>query len=100
MTLRERSTPQFLVVSAKIARDLRVNPRQAVAVAVAVAVVAAVSACGKAAAPVQPPVAVSVAHAERGEAPDIIVANGIVEPLQTVAVQSQVGAVLTPVRFK
>ncbi len=97
-----RSTPEFFAValSAKIARHLRVNPRQAVAVAVAVAVVVGVSACAKASAPVKPPVAVTVANAERGEAPDIIVANGIVEPLQTVAIQSQVGGVLTAVHFK
>ena len=42
----------------------------------------------------------TVANAEHGEAPYLIVANGIVEPLQTVAVQSQVGGVLTAVHFK
>jgi multidrug efflux system membrane fusion protein len=45
-------------------------------------------------------VAVSVATAERGSAPYIISSNGIVEPMQTVAIQSQVGGVLTAVRFK
>jgi multidrug efflux system membrane fusion protein len=60
----------------------------------------AVGACGKTSAPVKPPVAVTVANAERGEAPMLLVANGIVEPLQTVAVQSQVGGVLTAVHFK
>ena len=60
----------------------------------------AVGACSKAAPPAKPPVAVSVANAEHGEAPYVLVANGIVEPLQTVAVQSQVGGVLTAVHFK
>ena len=41
-----------------------------------------------------------VAIAERGAAPYVVTANGIVEPMQTVAVQSQVGGVLEAVRFK
>ncbi len=60
----------------------------------------ALTACAKPATAVRPPVAVTVAAAERGEAPYLIVANGIVEPLQTVAIQSQVGGVLTAVHFK
>ncbi len=48
----------------------------------------------------RPPVAVTVATSERGEAPRLLNANGIVEPLQTVAIQSQVGGVLTAVHFK
>jgi multidrug efflux system membrane fusion protein len=64
------------------------------------ALATALTACSKPAAQVKPPVAVTVANAVRGEAPDLIVANGIVEPLQTVAVQSQVGGVLTAVHFK
>jgi multidrug efflux system membrane fusion protein len=59
-----------------------------------------VCACSKPATPVKPPVAVSVATAERGNAPYIIQANGLVEPAQTVAVQSQVGGVLMSVHFK
>ena len=98
MTLSARSIPK--VFPAILPAPLPRNPRQMFAFAVAVAVVFSVAACGKTAAPVKPPVAVTVANAERGEAPDIIVANGIVEPLQTVAVQSQVGGVLTAVHFK
>jgi len=78
----------------------RSYPRFTRGVVHAVAVAVAVTACTKAATPVKPPVAVTVANAEHGEAPYLIVANGIVEPLQTVAVQSQVGGVLTAVHFK
>jgi multidrug efflux system membrane fusion protein len=43
---------------------------------------------------------VTVATAERGDAPYVVSANGIVEPIQSVAVQSQVGGVLTAVKFR
>ena len=58
------------------------------------------AACAPKPAPDKPPVSVSVATAERGSAPYVISSNGIVEPMQTVAIQSQVGGVLTSVRFK
>ncbi|MFI5312005.1 MAG: efflux RND transporter periplasmic adaptor subunit [Gemmatimonadales bacterium] len=58
------------------------------------------AACTKATPPARPPVAVKVATAEVGPAPYIVTANGLVEPMQTVAVQSQVGGVLNVVRFK
>jgi multidrug efflux system membrane fusion protein len=96
MTRANRSSPKLL--SAKIACLNPCNPWQVVVVAVAVVVLA--SACTKAAAPVKPPVTVSVAIAERGDAPYIVHANGLVEPAQTVAVQSQVGGVLMKVHFK
>lgn len=57
-------------------------------------------ACRKAATPTKPPVPVAVAMSARGPAPYVISANGIVEPLQSVSVQSQVGGVLTAVRFR
>src|SRR5215212_8914470 len=57
-------------------------------------------ACRKAKAPSKPPVPVAVALSARGPAPYVISANGIVEPLQSVAVQSQVGGVLTSVHFR
>lgn len=60
----------------------------------------AAAACGTKQPPASPPVAVTVAKAERGPAPYVIEANGIVEPMQTVAVQSQVGGVLKEVRFR
>ena len=57
-------------------------------------------ACGKPATPPRPPVVVEVAAAARGLAPYVVTANGIVEPMQSVAVQSQVGGVLNTVRFR
>jgi multidrug efflux system membrane fusion protein len=45
-------------------------------------------------------VPVTVATALRGDAPYVVSANGIVEPIQSVAVQSQVGGVLTAVKFR
>ena len=59
-----------------------------------------VSACAKPEAPPKPPVAVTVATAETGSAPYVVHANGLVEPAQTVAVQSQIGGVLMKVHFK
>ena len=67
---------------------------------IASSLIAALAACAKPAAPPKPPVAVKVATAERGQAPYIVTANGIVEPMQTVALQSQVGGVLMAVRFR
>jgi membrane fusion protein, multidrug efflux system len=61
---------------------------------------AAFAACSKPATPPRPPVAVTVANAVVGQAPYVVAANGLVEPMQTVAVQSQVGGVLDAVHFK
>jgi multidrug efflux system membrane fusion protein len=61
---------------------------------------AATTACEKPPAPPKPAVPVTVATATRGEAPYLVQANGLVEPVQSVAVQSQVGGVLTAVHFK
>lgn len=58
------------------------------------------AACSKQVAPPKPPVSVTVATATVADAPYVVLANGLVEPMQTVAVQSQVGGVLTAVRFK
>jgi multidrug efflux system membrane fusion protein len=66
---------------------------------VALALLATV-ACRKAATPTKPPVPVAVAVSARGPAPYVISANGIVEPLQSVSVQSQVGGVLMSVHFR
>ncbi len=94
----ERSTPKNFSQYPRVIA-LLTNPRNQRKV-VAVAVVALASACTKAATPVKPPVTVSVATAEIGNAPYVVHANGLVEPAQSVAVQSQVGGVLTKVRFK
>jgi multidrug efflux system membrane fusion protein len=55
--------------------------------------------CSKPAPAAKPPAAVAVATAERRAAPYVVVANGVVEPMRTVAVQSQVSGVLTAVHF-
>ncbi len=67
---------------------------------VVLALMSGVAACSKPPAPSKPPVPVTVATAERGIAPYRVNANGIVEPLQAVSVQSQVGGVLKSVLFR
>lgn len=69
-------------------------------VASSVITMTVIAACSKPAAPPKPPVAVTVATAARRAAPYVVIANGVVEPSRTVAVQSQVGGVLTQVYFK
>ena len=59
-----------------------------------------VAACSKPATPPRPPVPVTVTEARKGPAPNLVIANGIVEPMQAVAVQPQVTGVLTAVHFK
>ncbi|HEX4685085.1 MAG TPA: efflux RND transporter periplasmic adaptor subunit, partial [Gemmatimonadaceae bacterium] len=63
------------------------------------ACVALVAACSKQEAPKTPPVPVETANASTIAAPLTIEANGVVEPLQTVAVQAQVGGTLETVAF-
>jgi multidrug efflux system membrane fusion protein len=58
------------------------------------------AACSKEQARPAPAVPVTVATAERRSVPFELAATGTVEPLQTVAVQSQVGGVLQRVAFK
>ncbi len=59
-----------------------------------------VGACGGSKGPADPPpVPVAVTSAVQGEAPYVVVADGSVEPLQTVSVEAQVGGVLTSVDF-
>jgi multidrug efflux system membrane fusion protein len=65
----------------------------------ALVLVLSVAACGKPAAPAKPAVPVTVALVTRGDAPYVVEANGLVEPMQAVSVQSQVGGVLTSVHF-
>jgi multidrug efflux system membrane fusion protein len=76
-------------------------PRQGRAVAAAALLVAALSAaCGTTDRPRQTAVPVTVATAMRRAVPFELDATGIVEPIQSVAVQSQVAGVLTGVSFK
>jgi multidrug efflux system membrane fusion protein len=58
------------------------------------------AACSKSGPPPTPPVPVVVAKAERRAVPFELGATGTVEPLQTVAVQAQVGGILRRVAFK
>jgi len=60
----------------------------------------AAAACTKKDPPRQPPVPVTVATAERRAMPFELSATGSVEPLQTVAVQAQVGGVLQRIGFR
>jgi len=66
----------------------------------ALVLLVSLAACGKPAVPPKPPVPVTVATAIRGDAPYVVSANGMVEPMQAVSVQSQVGGVLKSVHFR
>jgi multidrug efflux system membrane fusion protein len=66
----------------------------------AIAVLAGVAACGKPARKEPPPVPVLAAAAERRAVPFTIEANGIVEPIETVVIESQVAGELLRVGFK
>jgi multidrug efflux system membrane fusion protein len=57
-------------------------------------------ACSEKDPPPPPPVPVTVATAERRPVPFELAATGTVEPLQTVAVQAQIGGILRRVAFK
>lgn len=56
--------------------------------------------CSKQKEPPVPPVPVTVAAVERRQVPFELPATGTVEPLQTVAVQAQVGGILKRIAFK
>jgi multidrug efflux system membrane fusion protein len=68
------------------------------AFAVTVALVAIV-ACSKQDPPRQPTVPVSVTTVKRATIPYVVTANGIAEPMQTVAVEAQVSGILNRVTF-
>lgn len=61
---------------------------------------AALAACGHKAPERTPTVPVSIASAVRIDAPALVSSNGVVEPVQTVAVEAQVGGILTDVSFE
>jgi len=67
---------------------------------IAVAALALAVACGGPKAEHTPTVPVSVSPAVRIDAPAVVAANGVVEPVQTVAVEAQVGGTLTEVSFQ
>lgn len=58
-----------------------------------------VAACSKSDPPRQPSVPVSVATVKRTSVPYIVIANGVAEPMQTVAVEAQVNGILNRVTF-
>jgi membrane fusion protein, multidrug efflux system len=58
-----------------------------------------VFACSKSDPPRQPKVPVSVAIVKRSAVPFVVTANGVAEPMQTVAVESQVNGILNRVTF-
>lgn len=67
---------------------------------IAVAALALAAACGGTKAEHTATVPVSVSPAVRIDAPAVVVANGVVEPVQTVAVEAQVGGTLTEASFQ
>jgi multidrug efflux system membrane fusion protein len=60
---------------------------------------ASFTACSEKAPPRQPTIPVSVAPVKRESIPYLVTTNGIVEPLQTVAVEAQVNGILNSVAF-
>ena len=61
--------------------------------------IVAIAACSKNDAPRQPKVPVAVTTVRRATVPYVVTANGVAEPMQTVAVQSQVNGILQRVNF-
>jgi membrane fusion protein, multidrug efflux system len=59
----------------------------------------AISACSKKDPPRNPVVPVSVATVKRSTIPYVVTANGVAEPMQTVAVEAQVNGILNRVTF-
>jgi multidrug efflux system membrane fusion protein len=65
----------------------------------AIGVLLAAGACSKKEPPKRPPTPVSVTTVHRTTMPYILTSNGVVEPLQTVSVESQVNGILQRVAF-
>jgi multidrug efflux system membrane fusion protein len=66
---------------------------------ITVVALCAIAACSKKDPPRPPPVPVSVTTVKRASVPYIVTANGIAEPMQTVAVEAQVNGILNRVNF-
>jgi membrane fusion protein, multidrug efflux system len=75
-------------------RSLRMREICCFALALTVA-----AACSKSDPPHQPKVPVSVTKVKRTSVPYVVTANGVAEPMQTVAVESQVNGILNRVTF-
>jgi multidrug efflux system membrane fusion protein len=67
--------------------------------ALAVTLAVLVAACSKSDPPRQPEVPVSITTVKRATVPYIVNANGVAEPMQTVAVEAQVNGILNRVTF-
>lgn len=76
----------------------RTNPSMRIMCAIALAV-GFVAACSKSDPPRQPKVPVSVTTVKRTSVPYVVTANGVAEPMQTVAVEAQVNGILNRVTF-
>jgi multidrug efflux system membrane fusion protein len=70
--------------------------RTACGIALALCIAAA---CSKSDPPRQPSVPVSVTTVKRTSVPYVVIANGVAEPMQTVAVEAQVNGILNRVTF-
>ena len=66
---------------------------------IAAVALSAIAACSKKDPPRQPAVPVSVTTVKRASVPYVVTANGVAEPMQTVAVESQVNGILNRVTF-
>lgn len=74
--------------------------RRSLRIIVTMSAATALFACAKKAPPPTPAVPVTVAKAELRTVPYVLQANGTVEPMQTVAIQPQVGGIITKILFK
>jgi membrane fusion protein, multidrug efflux system len=83
----------------RLRRDSKIRSGSGWALGIAAFSIGAVGACSKADSTRQPPVPVIVATAKRATVPYVIAANGVAEPMQTVAVEAQVNGILNRVTF-
>jgi membrane fusion protein, multidrug efflux system len=83
----------------RLRRDSKIRSGRGWALGIAAFSIGAVGACSKADLTRQPPVPVIVATAKRASVPYVIAANGVAEPMQTVAVEAQVNGILNRVTF-
>jgi len=84
-------------MTAFTSRDLSASSARALCVIALAAYV--VAACSKSDPPHQPSVPVSVTTVKRTSVPYVVTANGVAEPMQTVAVEAQVNGLLNRVTF-
>jgi membrane fusion protein, multidrug efflux system len=70
-----------------------------VSTCIAAVALSAIAACSKKDPQRQPPVPVTVTTVKRASVPYVVNANGVAEPMQTVAVESQVNGILNRVTF-